>query len=349
MSSLASRRLPLAHPDVQHEALGRLPLACEFEEAVARSGQWPLKPVRLEVLQINVGKLCNMVCHHCHVEAGPKRREIMRHDVAERVVELIAINPGVEVVDLTGGAPELNPSFRWLVAKTRRLGREVIDRCNLTILFEPGMQDLGEFLAGHQVHVVASLPCYQAANVEKQRGRGIFDKSIEALRMLNEFGYGRPGSALELDLVYNPVGAFLPPLQEQLETKYRVELGRQFGIEFHRLLTITNMPIKRFAHLLERTGQYQAYMSLLVNHFNPNTVPELMCRSLLSVGWDGRLFDCDFNQMLEIELGTARDTGARTVWDVTSLDGLVGGRIATGSHCFGCTAGSGSSCGGALQ
>jgi radical SAM/Cys-rich protein len=235
------------------------------------------------------------------------------------------------------------------VAEARRLGREVIDRCNLTILFEPGMQDLGEFMAEHQVHVVASLPCYQAANVEKQRGRGVFDKSIEALRMLNELDYGRPGSALALDLVYNPVGAFLPPAQEQLETKYRVELGRLFGIEFHRLLTITSMPIKRFAHLLERTGQYQAYMSLPVNHFNPDTVRELMCRSLLSVGWDGRLYDCDFNQMLEIELGAARATGMRTVWDVTSLDELAGRRIATGSHCFGCTAGSGSSCAGALQ
>jgi radical SAM/Cys-rich protein len=320
-----------------------------FLEALRKHGRFPLVRTRVKSLQINVGKVCNMACHHCHVEAGPKRREIMRHDVAERVVELIAANPGVEVVDLTGGAPELNPSFRWLVAEARRLGREVIDRCNLTILFEPGMQDLGEFLAEHQVHVVASLPCYQAANVEKQRGRGVFDKSIEALGMLNELGYGRPGSALELDLVYNPVGAFLPPAQEQLETKYRVELGHLFGVEFHRLLTITNMPIKRFAHLLERTGQYQAYMSLLVNHFNPDTVPELMCRSLLSVGWDGRLYDCDFNQMLEIELGAARATSMRTVWDVTSLDELAGRRIATGSHCFGCTAGSGSSCAGALQ
>lgn len=321
----------------------------EFHEVLREHGRSPLLRTRVKTLQINVGKLCNMACHHCHVEAGPKRKEIMRYEVAERVVQLIAANPAVEVVDLTGGAPELNPSFRWLVAETRRLGREVIDRCNLTILFEPGMQDLAEFLAEHQVHVVASLPCYQAENVEKQRGRGVFDKSIEALRRLNELGYGRPGSGLKLDLVYNPVGAFLPPPQEQLEAKYRAELGHQFGIEFHRLLTITNMPIKRFAHLLERTGQYRAYMGLLVNHFNPDTVPGLMCRSLLSVGWDGRLYDCDFNQMLEIELGAARETGARTVWDVTFLDELSGRRIATGSHCFGCTAGSGSSCGGALQ
>ena len=320
-----------------------------FHEVLREHGRSPLVRTRVKSLQINVGKLCNMACHHCHVEAGPKRTEIMRHEVAERVIELIAVNPGVEVVDLTGGAPELNPSFRWLVAEARRLGREVIDRCNLTILFEPGMQDLAEFLAGHEVHVVASLPCYQAENVEKQRGRGVFGKSIEALRRLNEIGYGRPGSVLQLDLVYNPVGASLPPPQGRLEAKYREQLGRLFGIEFHHLFTITNMPIKRFAHLLERTGQYEAYMSLIVNHFNPDTVPDLMCRSLLSVGWDGRLYDCDFNQMLEIELGAARKTGARTIWEVTSLDELMGSRVATGSHCFGCTAGGGSSCGGALQ
>ncbi len=303
----------------------------------------------VRTLQVNVGKLCNLACHHCHVEAGPKRTEIMRRDVAERVVEVVAANPGVGVVDLTGGAPELNPSFRWLVAESRRLGREVVDRCNLTILFESGMRGLAEFLAAHQVHVVASLPCYQAENVEKQRGRGVFDKSIEALRRLNALGYGRPASALKLDLVYNPVGTALPPPQGPLESEYKEELGRLFGIEFHRLLTITNMPIKRFAHLLERTGQYEAYMGLLVNHFNPETVQDVMCRSLLSVGWDGRLFDCDFNQMLEIELGAARDTGARTIWDVTSLDALAGRPVATASHCFGCTAGSGSSCAGALR
>jgi len=303
----------------------------------------------VKTLQVNVGKLCNMACHHCHVEAGPKRTEIMPRAVAERIVELVAANPGVELVDLTGGAPELNPSFRFLVAEARKLGREVIDRCNLTVLFESGMEDLAEFMAANEVQIVASLPCYQAENVEKQRGHGAFDKSIEALNRLNELGYGRPGSNLKLDLVYNPIGASLPPPQDRLQAKYREELGRLFGIEFHQLLTITNMPIKRFAHLLERTGQHEAYMGLLVNHFNPGTVPELMCRSLLSVSWDGRLYDCDFNQMLEIELGAAPETGARTVWDVTCLDDLAGRRVATGSHCFGCTAGAGSSCSGALR
>lgn len=266
-----------------------------------------------------------------------------------RVVELIAANPDVETIDLTGGAPELNPSFRWLVAEARRLGREVINRCNLTILFEPRMDGLADFLAAEQVHVIASLPCYQAENVEKQRGRGVFDKSIEALRTLNALGYGRADSALKLDLVYNPVGASLPPPQGRLEAKYREELGRLFGVEFHQLLTITNMPIKRFAHSLERTGKFEAYMSLLVNHFNPETVSDVMCRSLLSVGWDGRLYDCDFNQMLEIELGAGRKTGVRTVWDVTSMEDLVGCHVATGDHCFGCAAGAGSSCGGMLR
>jgi radical SAM/Cys-rich protein len=325
-----------------------LPVLPSFDDVLREDG---LELVRGEVrtLQVNVGKLCNMACHHCHVEAGPKRTERMSPEVAERVLELLAANPRVEVLDLTGGAPELNESFRLLVAEARRLGRRVIDRCNLTVLFERGMEDLAEFLAANEVHVVASLPCYQGENVEKQRGRGAFGRSILALWNLNALGYGRPGSALRLDLVYNPLGASLPPPQARLEAKYREELGRQFGIEFHQLLTLTNMPIKRFAWFLERSGQLDRYLSLLVNHFNPATVPELMCRSLLSVGWDGRLFDCDFNQMLEIELGGAAGGGPRTVWDAGSLDGIAGRRIATGTHCFGCAAGAGSSCSGALQ
>lgn len=320
-----------------------------FAEALHQHDLAPLVRTRVTTLQVNVGKLCNMACHHCHVEAGPKRTEIMPGHVAERVVRLLEQNPSVEVVDLTGGAPELNPSFRWLVGEARRLGRRIIDRCNLTVLFEQGMEDLAEFLAAHEVHIIASLPCYQAENVEKQRGRGAFDKSIEALKRLNALGYGRPDAALKLDLVYNPLGAFLPPPQATLEAKYKEELAHLFGIEFHQLLTITNMPIKRFADFLERTGKLEAYMGLLVNHFNPTTVPELMCRSLLSVAWDGRLYDCDFNQMLDIDLGASSKTGARTIWDITSLEALSGCRVATGSHCFGCTAGAGSSCGGALQ
>jgi radical SAM/Cys-rich protein len=324
-------------------------LEAAFDEALGDHGFRPLVRTWVKTLQVNVGKLCNMACHHCHVEAGPKRTEIMHRQVAERVVELIAANPRVEVVDFTGGAPELNPNFRWLVEETRRFGRQVIDRCNLTIFFEPGMEELPEFLRAHEVHIIASLPCYQAENVEQQRGRGAFEKSIEALQGLNALGYGRPASSLQLDLVYNPVGAFLPPPQARLEAKYKEELGRLFGIEFHQLLTLTNMPIKRFAQFLDRSGQREAYMGLLVNHFNPSTVPELMCRSLVSVGWNGRLYDCDFNQMLEIELGAADETGVRTIWDIEELDELAGRHVAIASHCFGCTAGSGSSCSGALR
>jgi radical SAM/Cys-rich protein len=339
MRAAAARRLPLLLGEEEQ---------ARFVEKLAAHDLWPLFRGKVSTLQVNVGRLCNMACHHCHVEAGPKRTEIMTRDVAERVVELLDRSPGVTTVDLTGGAPELNPSFRWLVSESRGRGRQVIDRCNLTVLFEPGMERLPEFLAAHEVRIVASLPCYQAENVEKQRGRGVFDKSIEALRRLNALGYGRAGSGLRLDLVYNPVGASLPPPQAKLAARYREELGRLFGVEFNELLTITNMPIRRFAHQLERAGEYAAYMSLLVNHFNPETVQALMCRSLVSVGWDGQLYDCDFNQMREIPLGASAESGPRTVWNLTSADDLSGARVATGSHCFGCTAGTGSSCGGAL-
>ncbi len=323
--------------------------APDFAATLAAHGLGRLRRTRTTTLQVNVGKRCNQACHHCHVEAGPRRTEMMGEAVVARVLALLAASPGVDLVDVTGGAPELDPHFRWLVREARRLGRRVIDRCNLTILFEPGMADLAEFLAAHRVAVVASLPCYSAENVEKQRGRGVFEQSIAALRILNGLGYGQPGSGLTLDLVYNPVGAFLPPPQAVLEARYRSELRARFGIEFCRLLTITNMPIARFADWLRRTGQDAAYMSLLVNHFNPATVPGLMCRSLVSVGWDGRLYDCDFNQMLEIPLGAGNGAAARTIWDLASLDDVTGQPVATASHCFGCTAGSGSSCGGALQ
>jgi radical SAM/Cys-rich protein len=263
---------------------------------------------------------------------------------AERVIELLAAHPEIGTLDLTGGAPELNQSFRALVRAARELGREVIDRCNLTILFEPGQEDTAEFLAEHGVKVVASLPCYTSANVDAQRGKRVFERSIAALRRLNQLGYARPGSGLALDLVYNPLGPSLPPAQQKLEADYRGQLREGFGIEFDRLATITNMPIKRFAHALEREGRAAEYMALLVNHFNPATLPALMCRALVSVGWDGALYDCDFNQMLELRMGA----GTPTIWDLDDLGALAGAPIATASHCFGCTAGSGSSCGGAL-
>jgi radical SAM/Cys-rich protein len=270
---------------------------------------------------------------------------MMDRRTADRVLDLLARHPELGTLDLTGGAPELNAEFRHLVRGASRLGRKVIDRCNLTVLLEPGQEDTAAFLAQHRVRVVASLPCYTAENVDAQRGRRVFERSIAALQLLNDLGYGQPGSDLGLDLVYNPQGASLPPPQAELEARYHEELDSLFGVVFDQLITITNMPIKRFAHALARDGQAEAYQALLVNHFNPETVPELMCRQTLSVGWDGRLYDCDFNQMLELPLGG----GPASIFDLESLDRLPGATIATGTHCFGCTAGAGSSCGGALS
>lgn len=304
-----------------------------------------LQRARVTTLQINVGKRCNQACHHCHVEAGPKRTEMMTTETVDQLVRLIDATPTLELVDITGGAPELNPNFRRLVIEARKRQLQVIDRCNLTILYEPGQEDLAEFLADQRVAVTASMPCYSAKNVDAQRGHGVFDKSIAALQRLNALGYGVANSDLALDLVYNPVGPFLPPDQAKLEADYKRELRSAFGIEFNRLLTITNMPISRFAHALERAGQRAEYMGLLVNHFNPATIEGLMCRSLISVGYDGQVYDCDFNQMLE----TAAPGPHKTIWDIESLNAFDGNDIATAAHCYGCTAGAGSSCGGALN
>lgn len=300
---------------------------------------------RVTTLQLNIGLRCNLACHHCHVESGPKRTERIERRGIERILELLERNPGVETLDITGGAPELHPDFRDLVRGARALGRRVIDRCNLTILFEPGQADTDVFLADQGVGIVASLPCHSLENVERQRGRGVFDRSIRALQRLNALGYGQPGSGLELDLIYNPVGPFLPPSQPALEDDYRNELGKRFGIVFDRLLTITNMPIKRFAHELLRDGEYESYMGLLVNHFNAANVERLMCRNLISIGHDGTIYDCDFNQALGLPPPGPR----RTIFDLEDLDALEGNRISTAPHCFGCTSGAGSSCGGALS
>jgi radical SAM/Cys-rich protein len=316
-----------------------------FGAVLARHGLAPLHRIAPHTLQVNVGKLCNQACHHCHVDAGPKRTENMTRATAQRVLELIAASPGIRTVDFTGGAPELNPNFRLLVESVRAKNRDVIVRCNLTVLFVPGMEWLPEFYREHRLHLVCSLPCYTADNVEKQRGRGVFEKSIEALLLLNRIGYG--GDGLALDLVYNPVGPSLPPPQSELEATYREQLGTNFGIRFNRLLTITNMPIHRFADQLHRWGRFDEYMGLLVNHFNPATTGGLMCRTIVSVGFEGGLYDCDFNQMLEIPI---ESSGVRplTIWDIGDAGALAGARIATGPHCFGCTAGAGSSCGGVL-
>lgn len=315
----------------------------DFDAALHEHQLGPLRRDAPRTLQINVGKLCNQACHHCHVDAGPGRKERMARPVAERLMEIVAASPAIATVDLTGGAPELNANFRYLVESARAMGRQVMVRCNLTVLLVPGMEWLPEFYRDAQAELVCSLPCYTAENVEQQRGSGVFEQSIAALRMLNRLGYGR--SALRLNLVYNPVGAFLPPAQAELEARYRQEL-RALNVEFDHLFTITNMPIKRFARQLRGWGKEREYMSLLVNHFNPAAVAGLMCRSLVSAGYEGTLYDCDFNQMLEMPLTI--DGRRLTIWDVNNLDALEGAPISTGSHCFGCTAGAGSSCGGAL-
>jgi len=317
-----------------------------FSEALDLHGLAALRRGLTTTVQINVGKVCNQACHHCHVDAGPKRAERMNGSEIDRILALLARSPRVDLVDITGGAPELNAGFRDLVAGARGLGRHVIDRCNLTVLFEPGMATLPEYLAANGVELVCSLPCYGEDNVDRQRGAGVFQKSIRALRMLNDLGYGRPGSGLWLHLVYNPLGPALPPPQATLESRYREELGARYGIFFNSLLTITNMPIQRFADQLAREGALADYMGLLVNHFNPSTVHGLMCRSLVSVGYDGRLYDCDFNQMLQIPL--ARAAQPLTTRDIESFAEIDSLAVATADHCFGCTAGAGSSCSGTV-
>lgn len=314
-----------------------------FSRRLEREGL-QLTRTPLEILQVNLTARCNLACTHCHVESGPKRTEALDARGVARLIELMGTAPALHTLDLTGGAPELHPQFRELVRAGRARGLKVIDRCNLTVLFEPGQEDTMQFLADSGTAVVASLPCYTRENVNKQRGKGVFGGSIDALQKLNALGYGRPDSGLELDLVYNPIGAKLPPSQAGLENEYREHLRDDFGIVFNRLFTITNMPIKRFLHELERDGELDAYMQLLVDSFNPQAALGVMCRNLVSVGWDGGLYDCDFNQMLGIDLGRS----ATTLWDIERLDDIESRAIAFGRHCYGCTAGSGSSCGGAL-
>jgi radical SAM/Cys-rich protein len=333
---------PLAEPAEQLRVLTAAGQPA-VEETLAQSGQSPLRATGIAVLQINVGKLCNQTCRHCHVDAGPERREVMTRETMAACLEVLE-RIGIPTLDITGGAPEMNPHFRWLVAEARRRGCHVIDRCNLTILLAPGHDDLPEFLARERVEVVASLPCYLPQNTDRQRGDGVFDKSITALRRLNALGYGRPDSGLLLTLVYNPLGPSLPPPQPGLEDAYRRELAGRYGVMFSRLYTITNMPISRFLDDLVREGRHEEYLRKLVAAYNPAAVAGLMCRTTLSVGWDGRLYDCDFNQMLDLGLCPSlpqhiRDFDAET---------LTRRRIVTGPHCYGCTAGSGSGCQGAI-
>ncbi|MEY2500426.1 MAG: hypothetical protein QOI07_760 [Verrucomicrobiota bacterium] len=307
----------------------------------------PLRHAKTEVLQVNVGKLCNLTCIHCHVNAGPKRKEIMSRATVDQLIDWLA-KTDIPTVDLTGGAPEMIPDFKYLVERLKALTppRHIIDRCNLTILLEPGYEGYAEFLARHEIEIIASMPCYSSGNVNAQRGEGVFDASIRALQLLNSLGYGIQPD-LPLHLVYNPNGAFLPGPQEELEADYKRELKEHFGIVFNKLYTITNLPIARFASYLKNNNLLADYMALLNDAFNPATVNGLMCRNTINVSWQGEVFDCDFNQMLK--MGWARNGGSDTMhlWDVDPAQ-VEHREILTGDHCFGCTAGAGSSCGGAL-
>lgn len=296
-------------------------------------------------MQINVGKLCNITCVHCHVNAGPGRKEIMTRGTVDQILEWLEPTE-IPVVDLTGGAPEMIPDFKYFIreVKNQKHPRHIIDRCNLVILLEPGYEDLAQFLADYQVEVVASMPCYKPENVNAQRGEGVFDGSIKGLQMLNQLGYGSDPN-LPLHLVYNPVGAYLPPDQAELEAEYKVELEKHFGIIFNQLYTITNLPIARFLTYLKRNGKLEDYMTLLADSFNPNAVAGLMCRYTISVGWQGDIFDCDFNQMLELPMENRKP---RYLWELDWQE-LEGRPIHLGQHCYGCTAGAGSTCGGAIE
>ena len=299
----------------------------------------------VDILQVNMGRYCNQACIHCHVESGPNRKEMMTRETVDAVLRFLAAT-GIPTVDITGGAPELNPNFDHLVESAVSLKRQVMDRCNLTVIFEPEKSYLPEFFQRHRVELVCSLPCYSEENVDRQRGKGTFDLSIRALKIFNRLGYGQPGSDLILNLVYNPVGPHLPPPQERLEKDYKRELRDKFGIEFNHLYCLSNMPITRYETHLKLRGEYQQYMELLERNFNFATLDQVMCRNLLSVGWDGMIYDCDFNQMLGLPL---RDSAGKPLSiDFLTLDQVAGRSIIVGNHCYGCTAGPGSSCGGAL-
>ncbi|HKY06840.1 MAG TPA: arsenosugar biosynthesis radical SAM (seleno)protein ArsS [Candidatus Binatia bacterium] len=299
----------------------------------------------VKALQVNLGRYCNLACIHCHVESGPTRREMMSRENVDAVLRFLA-RSGVPILDMTGGAPELHPDFAYLVVQARKLGRHVMDRCNLTVIFEPGMEYLPEFFKRHEVELVCSLPCYSEENVDKQRGKGTFDASIRALQQLNAIGYGRSESDLLLNLVYNPVGPHLPPPQEKLEQDYKRILSEKFGIVFNHLFCLTNMPITRYATHLKLRGEYDRYRELLAESFNAATLDQVMCRNLISIGWEGSVYDCDFNQMLDLPIRGR--TGEPLKIASLSLDEVIDCSITIGDHCYACTAGAGSSCGGAL-
>jgi radical SAM/Cys-rich protein len=341
--TLLAQQHPLATPQAQRDHLAQPAPWPPFATRLAQADLAPLHATGMTVFQINVGKLCNQTCRHCHVDAGPDRREQMTRETAELCIHALA-QSAIPTVDITGGAPELNANFRWLVEQARALGRHVMDRCNLSVLLLPSQADLGAFFVQHQVEVIASLPYFRPAQTDAQRGDGVFAKSVRALQLLNHLGYGVEGSGFLLHLVHNPVGAFLPPNQEAMEVRFRQTFARDYGITFNRLYTITNMPISRFLDFLLTSGNYEGYMARLANAFNPAAAAGVMCRYTVSVGWDGTLYDCDFNQMLDLPLGPELP---RHVRDFTAA-ALQHRRIVTANHCYGCTAGAGSSCGGAV-
>ena len=330
---------PLALPEAQRKFLesGSVPA---FDSVLLKQGAGVLTSSGIDILQMNVGRVCNQTCAHCHVDAGPDRRESMSRGTFEHCLRVLE-EGNIPVVDITGGAPELNENFRWFVESASGLGKKVMVRCNLTIILSnERFMDLPEFFARHRVQVISSLPHYSETRTDAQRGAGVFERSMKALKLLNDAGYGREDSGLELHLVYNPVGAFLPGSQSELEDQFKFQLLSRYAITFNHLYCITNMPISRYLEYLVRSGNYEAYMNRLVSAFNPAAVPGLMCKNTLSVGWDGRIFDCDFNQMLDLE--------AKPSSHISSLDlaALRRREIVTGRHCYGCTAGAGSSCGG---
>jgi radical SAM/Cys-rich protein len=315
-----------------------------FQQKLEESGLYPLSPKQLEIFQVNLGKMCNQVCRHCHVDAGPDRKEIMSRQTMQECLNALQKNPSLKTVDLTGGAPEMNPDFRWFVEEIKKLGRHIIVRCNLTIILaNKKYHDLPQFYKDNKVEVVSSLPFYTADRTDRQRGDGVFDDSIRALQMLNEVGYGKENSDLLLNLVYNPAGAFMPPPQEALEKEYKKALKEKYNIVFNNLFAITNLPISRYLDYLLQSGNYEKYMIKLVNAFNPAAASNVMCRNTLSVGWNGFLYDCDFNQMLDLKV----DIKNNHISHFNTAD-LNKRSIVVNQHCYGCTAGSGSSCGGTV-
>lgn len=341
MKSLRASQHALADSRQQLDVLDR-PGIPDFKHRLEAVGLFPLGPTGAEIFQVNMGKMCNQTCAHCHVDAGPDRKEIMTRETMQACLDALA-RTAIPTVDLTGGAPEMNPDFRWFVEEINKLGRHVLVRCNLTIVVaNPRYRDLPEFYARYGVEVVSSLPFYDASRTDRQRGNGVFADSIEALHLLNAVGYGQEGSGLTLNLVYNPAGAFLPPPQAALEREFKESLLKNHGVVFNHLFAITNMPISRYLDYLLRSGNYEKYMEKLVNAFNPAAAANVMCRNTISIGWDGRLYDCDFNQMLDLPVVQSAPQHV-SEFDVDRLNAR---RIVLGQHCYGCTAGAGSSCGG---